>query len=406
MNSVGIDVSKNWSMVTILRLYGEVVSEPFIVNHTPSELSELAASLRKLKGETKVIMECTGSYYKPIANALSEEGLFVSTVHALVIHNYGNNSIRTGKTDKASSLKIANYGLSYWLELQKYVPEEDIRNMLKMVCRQYSKYMKIRTSLKNNFIHLLDQTFPGGLNELFTSGVRASDGHEKWIDFALKFWHHECISRLSLKDFSERYQKWCKKNNYNYSYNKAKEIHSFARNCYSVIKKDESTRILIESAAKQLISTSESVNTYAREMTRLAKLLPEYPVVESLYGVGDILGPQLIAEIGDVRRFEKKGSLVCYAGLDVPPNQSGKFNAISGRVSKKGSPFLRATLFKVINSYIVNSPADEPVYQFINRKRSEGKHYYNYMVSASGKFLRIYYARVSEFLRNLDNLAI
>ena len=46
--------------------------------------------------------------------------------------------------------------------------------------------------------------------------------------------------------------------------------------------------------------------------------------------------------------------------------------------------------------------SDEPVFQFIDRKRSEGKHYYNYMTSGSAKFLRIYYARIKEYLNALD----
>ena len=406
MNSVGIDVSKFWSTITIMRPGGEIVTEPYNVNHTTSELSELAASLRKLDGETKVIMECTGTYYRPIANVLYEAGLFVSTVHALLIHNYGTNSIRTGSTDKASSIKIASYGLSYWRELPKYIPEEEIRQVLKMTSRQYSKYCDIKVTLKNNFIHLLDQTFPGGLNELFSSPSRDSDGHEKWIDFALKFWHHKCISELSLKTFNDKYQKWCKRNGYNYSYDKAKEIHTFARSCVSVLPINDTTKNLIEAAAKQLISIFESANTYSKEMLRLAELLPEYPIVSAMYGVGDVLGPQLIAEIGDVSRFEKKSSLVCFAGLDIPPNQSGKFNAKSGSISKKGTTHLRKTLFQIMKCYIRNSPADEPIYQFIDRKRTEGKHYYNYMIAASGKFLRIYYARVNEYLRTLNSLVV
>jgi len=43
------------------------------------------------------------------------------------------------------------------------------------------------------------------------------------------------------------------------------------------------------------------------------------------------------------------------------------------------------------------------VYQFLDRKRAEGKHYYSYMTAGSAKFLRIYYARVNEFLDKLES---
>jgi transposase len=54
-------------------------------------------------------------------------------------------------------------------------------------------------------------------------------------------------------------------------------------------------------------------------MNVLASQLPEYPIVMGMFGVGPALGPQLMAEIGDVRRFHSKKALVAYAGIDAPP---------------------------------------------------------------------------------------
>ena len=62
MNAVGIDVSKGTSTVCVMRPFGEVVASPFEVTHTVSELGKLAGLLKSLNGETKVVMECTGSY--------------------------------------------------------------------------------------------------------------------------------------------------------------------------------------------------------------------------------------------------------------------------------------------------------------------------------------------------------
>jgi len=397
MNAVGIDVSKGKSMVAIMRPFGEVVASPTEVAHTDSALSELAASLKSLKGETKVIMEYTGHYFHPVAHALREAGLYVSAVHAKLIHDYGNNTIRKVKTDKADAVKIANYGLSNWLELPEYVPTDDIRQMLKAFSRQYTKYGKVKTMLKNNFIALTDQTFPG-VNEQFSSPPRKSDGREKWMDFAMKFWHCECVCGLTPKAFSDRYQKWCKKEGYKFSQDKADDVYASACDHVSVIPKSDTVKLLITQAVKQLNAISESIAVAAGEMKRLAEMLPEYHVVSQFFGVGDILGPQLMAEIGDVCRFQNKGALVCYAGLEAPPYQSGKFESGDRNISKKGSPHLRKTLFQVMVCYLQLAPEDEPVYQFIDRKRAEGKHYYSYMTAASAKFLRIYYARVKEHL--------
>lgn len=112
MNAVGIDVSKGKSMVAVARPFGEIVVKPFEVRHTASELRELAHSLQSLDGETRVVLEHTGNYYMPITQALCEAGIFVSAVNPLLIKEYGNNSIRKVKTDKADALKIARYGLT------------------------------------------------------------------------------------------------------------------------------------------------------------------------------------------------------------------------------------------------------------------------------------------------------
>ena len=104
MNNVaGVDVSKGKSMVSVLRLFGEVVTKPFSVGHTGSELKELANYLKSLDGETRVVMEHTGRYYEPVARFLHEEGIFVSAVNPKLIKDYGNNSLRKVKTDKADA---------------------------------------------------------------------------------------------------------------------------------------------------------------------------------------------------------------------------------------------------------------------------------------------------------------
>lgn len=105
MNSVGIDVSKGKSMIAVMRPFGEVVVSPYEVQHTSSELNELAKLLKSLDGETRVVMESTGNYHAQIAWRLNEAGLYVSVVNAMLVHGYGNNSLRRAKTDKKNAVK-------------------------------------------------------------------------------------------------------------------------------------------------------------------------------------------------------------------------------------------------------------------------------------------------------------
>ena len=128
MNNVaGIDVSKEKSMVSVLRPFGKVVAKPFSVGHTGSELKELTDYLKILDSETRVVMEHTGRYYEPIARFLHEEGIFVSAVNPKLIKDYGNITLCKLKTDKADARKIARYGIDNWVELSQHTPMDTIR---------------------------------------------------------------------------------------------------------------------------------------------------------------------------------------------------------------------------------------------------------------------------------------
>ena len=400
MNCVGVDVSKGKSMVAVMRPFGEVVVSPFEVQHTDSELGKLARLLKSLGGETRVVMESTGNYHAPVACWLYESGIYVSVVNAMLVHDYGNNSLRRAKTDKKDAVKLANYGLDHWLTLPRYVPEDETRLMLKNCYRQYQQYSKVQTMLKNNLISLLDTAFPDA-NRLFSSPPR-TDGSEKWVDFVAAFWHCECVCGVSEKVFMTKYQKWCKKHGYNFSQDKALDIYASACGHFSVMPKTETAKLLVEQAVSQLRATSSALAALRKEMQALASSLPEYPVVMKMFGVGPVLGPQLMAEIGDVRRFHSKKALVAFAGIDAPPYQSGTVNVHSCSISKRGSATLRRTLFLVMSVILQRAPDDEPVYQFMSKKRSEGKPYRVYMMASANKFLRIYYASVKVYLDALD----
>jgi transposase len=345
-------------------------------------------------------MEHTGRYYEPVATWLSQADIFVSAVNPILIRDFGDDSLRTPKTDKADAKKIARYTLDRWTKLKQYSHVDETRNQLKTMNRQFGFYMDQKTAMKNNLIALLDQTYPGA-NTFFDSAGR-SDGSQKWVDFVYTYWHMDCVSEKSLEAFTEHYKNWCKRKGYNFSAAKAEEIYHKTADLIAVFPKDASTRMLIRQAVDMLNLASKTVESLRMEMDLTAATLPEYPVVMAMNGVGPTLGPQLMAEIGDVTRFEKRGSLTAYAGVDPGKNDSGKRSQKSVPISKKGSPHLRKSLFQIMSSLIKRSPIDDPVYVFMDKKRAQGKPYYVYMTAGANKFLRIYYGRVNEYLSALS----
>ena len=400
MNAIGIDVSKGKSMVAIIRPLGEIISQPFEIKHTWSGIRSLIDLIRSLDGESRVVMEHTGRYYEVLAHRLSEADIFVSAVNPKLIKDFDNDSLRKVKSDKADSVKIARYALDKWQKLKQYDAMEELRSQLKIMNRQFGFYMKHKTAMKNNLIGILDQTYPGA-NTYFESPAR-SDGHQKWVDFISTYWHVDCVRSMSQNAFTDHYKKWCRRKKYNFSQSKAEEIYGKAKELVPVLPKSNTTRLIIRQAVDQLNSTSSTVERLRLLMNSTAARLPEYSIVMQMKGIGPSLGPQLMAEIGDVTRFTHRGAITAFAGVDPGVNESGNYEQKSVSTSKRGSSSLRKTLFQIMDVLIQTMPKDDPVYQFMNKKRSQGKPYYVYMTAGANKFLRIYYGRVKEYLASLD----
>ena len=170
----------------------------------------------------------------------------------------------------------------------------------------------------------------------------------------MTFWNCECVCVLCEKAFISKYQRWCKKYSYNFSEDRALDIYASARSHFDVMPKTDTARLLAEQAVSQLRTACAalaalkinvfnpayhmetvivfipvfvlSCETAKLQMRSLASSRPEYPVVMKIFGVVPSLGSQLMAEIGDVRRFRSKTASVAFAGIDASPYQSGQID--------------------------------------------------------------------------------
>ena len=394
MISVGIDVSKNKSTVCFLKPCGEVLVTPYDVLHTQGELTALVERIRSYSEEARVILEDTGHYHFPIVKFLLDNGVFVSTVNALRMKKFCSQSIRKAKTDRIDAVHIASYGLTYWNELVQATPLDTVYRELQMLSRQYHRTVSLFIKAKQHLIDLLDQTMPG-IQKLLQNSAE----NQKLTNFVVRYYHFEKVCAMSEQKFINDYCKWAKKQGYRGLHErKAKEIFALAQSGIPVLPNTQSTKIVVEEVAKAVNELDSSRRTIIAQMQELAKTLPEFSLVRSFNCVGDILAPLLIAEIGDVRRFKNKHSLIAYAGIDAPPYQSGTFFATERHISKRGNAYLRKVGFEVMQCLIKHSPEGDPVYDFIQKKRSEGKACTEAMIAGLNKFLRIYYGKVKEIM--------
>ena len=401
MISVGIDVSKGKSTVCVLKPGGEVLETPFEMLHTMEGILSLVNLIRSYPEEVRVVLEDTGHYHWPVVTLLVENGIFVCSVNALRMKKYCAQSIRKAKTDRIDSVHSASYGLTYWSELVPVKPAEDTYKELKLLARQYYQTVSMLIKAKVNLNNLLDQVMPG-----IVDLMNDSASNHKLTDFVARYWHYGHILEMGEKRFTADYCKWAKKQGYRVYERLASEILAIAQNGIPVLPNSPVTKIVVTEAVRVLHQIEITRDTILAQMQELAKSLPEYSVVKSFPCVGDTLAPRIIAEIGDVRRFKNKHSLIAYAGIDAPPYQSGSFNATERHISKRGNSYLRKTGYEIMQSLIMHQPENDPVYDFILKKRSDGKCGKEAMIAGLNKFLRIYYGKVSELYDDINEQLI
>lgn len=397
MIAVGIDVSKSKSTVAILDSYGTVLATPFNMAHTQPEMNALVSRLKAFDEPITILLEYTGHYHYPVLKKLQEEGFPVCVVNPYQMKKYGDVEIRKAKTDKKDALRIATYALEKSYKLIPYSSMEQKFEDLKFLSRQYQQRISFVSTLKVQLINMLDQTMPG-ITKILALKSRDPDKCALLL-FIKRYKSFDEIQRIGKTRFLSTYATLMKKTPDRYAPKKGLEIYELARDSITTRGEDPYIWAAQDQCVDLLATAQNAADEIITQMQNIAETIPEYKVLRAMNGVGDRLGPVILAEIGDIRRFHSGKALNSFAGNDAPPYQSGQFESRNRHISKRGSSALRKACFEVMQALKLTKPQDDPVYQFILKKEQEGKPYNVAKMAGVNKFLRIYYARAMELYR-------
>ena len=397
MIAVGIDVSKSKSTVAILDSYGTVLATPFNMAHTQPEMNALVPRLKAFDEPVTILLEYTGHYHYPVLKKLQEEGFPVCVVNPYQMKKYGDVEIRKAKTDKKDALRIATYALEKSYKLVPYSSMEQKYEDLKFLSRQYQQRISFVSTLKVQLINMLDQTMPG-ITKVFALKSRDPEKCALLL-FIKRYKSFDEIQRIGKTRFLSTYATLMKKTPDKYAPKKGLEIYELARDSITTRGEDPYIWGAQDQCVELLATAQNAADEIITQMQNIAQTIPEYKVLRAMNGVGDRLGPVILAEIGDIRRFHSAKALNSFAGNDAPPYQSGQFESRNRHISKRGSSALRKACFEVMQALKLTKPQDDPVYQFILKKEQEGKPYNVAKMAGVNKFLRIYYARAMELYR-------
>ena len=397
MIAVGIDVSKSKSTVAILDSYGTVLATPFNMAHTQLEMTALASRLKAFNEPVTILLEYTGHYHYPVLKKLQEEGFPVCVVNPYQMKKYGDVELHKAKTDKKDALRIATFALEKSYRLIPYSFMEQKYEDLKFLSRQYQQRISFVVKLKVQLNNLLDQTMPGITKILELK--RRNPEKCALLLFIKRFKSFDEIQRIGKTRFLSAYTTLMKKTPDRYAPKKGLAIYELARESITTRGEDPYIWAAQDQCVDLLSTAQNAADEIITQMQNIAETIPEYKVLRAMNGVGDRLGPVILAEIGDIRRFHSAKALNSFAGNDAPPYQSGQFESRNRHISKRGSSALRKACFEVMQALKLTKPQDDPVYLFMLKKEQEGKPYNVAKMAGVNKFLRIYYARAMELYR-------
>ena len=391
MLAVGIDISKSKSTAAVLNADGTVRVSPFTFRHNQPEMNAFITYLKDQNEATIILMESTGHYHYPVLKKFEDEGMPVCLVNPYQMKKYGDTELRRAKTDKKDALKIATYALEKSYQLTPHSSMDEKYENLRLLSRQYRERMMALTQNKVHLINLLDETMPG-IGDVMSLKTRDPDNSLAML-FIRKYGSFDRICAMGKTRFLDSYTRLVKKSNAK-SPKDGLAIYELAQSSITTHGENEYTIMAQNQCLDLVIVSQKATDEIIVQMELIAQTIPEYKVLRSMYGVGERLGPLILAEIGDVRRFHSAKALNAYAGNDAPPYQSGNFESHNRHISKRGNAALRKYCYEVMQALKLLKPQDDPVYLFLVKKEQEGKPFNVAKMAAINKFLRIYYAKV------------
>ena len=154
--------------------------------------------------------------------------------------------------------------------------------------------------------------------------------------------------------------------------------------------------------AKLVYYYQYEINLIKEKLIRYGKQSIYFDSINSIFGIGEFTTSLIIAELGDINRFNNIKELTAYCGLDPSIKQSGKTINIKGPISKSGNKYMRKLLFiSCLNIIRLSSKChvENDIAIYYRKKRNEGKHHYASIIACTTKLLR----KILALCKQLDN---
>lgn len=380
---VGIDVAKDKHDCHIFDSNGAVLCDFFSFPNSKEGFEEflsLATRLAKNKPDKlKFGLEDTGHYSTNLIHFLNANNLDVVRFNPLsVSRSRAALTLRKTKTDRNDARYIARLLASHTVNYCN--KPSRIMHTLKSLTRARYRLVKELQPLKNRYrrlIHLLFPEIQGFFSNLYGQAplnlLALLPGAQPIASCDIR--------RLTsiLKSFSRgRHGK-----------EKAENLKALAKK--SIAFHGDGDAFELTLIAKRIMFYQDQIATLESEIINIMKTINS--PITTIPGIGYVLGAIILAEIGDIHAFDSPSKLLAFAGCEPSTYQSGKFSATNTPMVKRGSRYLRNALYLATNMAYLHSHVFRV---YIDKKRSQGKHFYTAISHGIKKLSRVIFAILSQ----------
>lgn len=354
---IGIDVGKFNHCAAVISNLGEVKINPFYFSNDFKGFKLLIETTKPyLNQDTLFGMEDTAHYAENLRMYLLNQNRLVAMINPLTTDAMRKAQLITTKNDKLDAKSICMILMNPAL-YRKILKEDFEMHNIRELTRYHHRMQEQCSQYKTQLQKALDIVFPE-FNSLFSANYGPT--YMRILD---KLQSASTIANTDIRTLRNVLKHEGRGRAISFT---AEQLKSLAKS--SVGQSD----MILEMEIKHLVGLIHFVNENIAEVDKKIEEFSKQlnsPIL-TISGISHFSGTSIIAELNNLKKFTNASQVIRYAGVNPIVYQSGSFNAPMTRLSKKGSKYLRKTLFQIITPVIENNPVFKNYY---NKKIAEGK---------------------------------
>ena len=380
---VGIDIGKLSHMFCILDASNnEVIVKPVSFNNDKLGFDFLMDQLKSYPKDHLLIgMEDTGHYHFTLLKFLLDSGFSVALINPVTTDLTRKIQLSSTKDDDLDTLTICDVLASNQRRKSYRISKIDSFDLYeqKRLTREHHDLKEQLNIYTNRLQKCIDIVFPE-FNSLFRSKYGSI-----YMNVLKTFGSADSIAHADIRNIRKCFETNRRGRRISLTPEALKEA---ARNSIGFPSKAEVIEL------RHLIDIIELINV---QISEVDKKIEEFSVqnnspILTIPGISHFSGTSILAELGDLRNFSKVAQVIKFAGVSPSKYKSSQYEAQHAAITKKGSRYLRKTLYQVILPVIRYNPVFNAYY---HHKLSQGKGHRCAQGHCVRKLLRIIYHLVT-----------